>query len=376
MKLLLALALSAAPARAAGLLELERLSGVADPAATFAAPRPRLPASSLHAFRGVIHCHSKLSFDSKGTFEQIADAAARTGVDFVIMTDHPGGGAPEGQPDGMFRGTLFIPGVEMEHLLAIGISHPVYEGRAADVARQIHAQGGLALVAHPEQFSEWGAPGLDGAEIYNLHADLTDEYLPWGFAKVVANYGDDPMKALDAILDFPGPAFKHWTGESAKRPFVGIAANDAHQNFTVFGKQVDPYDLPFRFVSTMVLAPSLDKASILQSLRDGRAFVVFRGFGDSDGFAFEADDGFQKAGIGDTLAARGPVALNAVAPQACEFRLFRDGVLIRKTLRSTAPAVLEAAAPGPGQYRLEVWRREGSRMRPWIVTNPINVTGD
>src|SRR5581483_6452355 len=102
--------------------------------------------------RGVVHVHSKLSHDSSGQFEAIADAAAETSCSFVILCDHlHGGPTSEDGPDGRVGDVLFLPGAELNanggSLLALGVRAGV-DPRAGDVAlvAQIRARGGLAAI--------------------------------------------------------------------------------------------------------------------------------------------------------------------------------------------------------------------------------------
>jgi hypothetical protein len=55
-------------------------------------PEIQKPIKPLRDFRGIIHCHSKYSHDSKGTYEEILAAAKAAKVDFICMTDHPPSG--------------------------------------------------------------------------------------------------------------------------------------------------------------------------------------------------------------------------------------------------------------------------------------------
>jgi hypothetical protein len=50
---------------------------------------PPAPKKPLREFRGIIHCHSLFSHDSKGTYEEILAAAKAAKIDFICMTDHP-----------------------------------------------------------------------------------------------------------------------------------------------------------------------------------------------------------------------------------------------------------------------------------------------
>ena len=47
--------------------------------------------TKLNTYRGVLHVHSYLSHDSKGTLNDIIPAAKSDGIDFIFLTDHPRG---------------------------------------------------------------------------------------------------------------------------------------------------------------------------------------------------------------------------------------------------------------------------------------------
>src|SRR5436190_5029287 len=47
------------------------------------------PADSLLDLRCILHCHSDLSHDSRGTMEEIVAAAKRARVEALFMTNHP-----------------------------------------------------------------------------------------------------------------------------------------------------------------------------------------------------------------------------------------------------------------------------------------------
>ena len=47
--------------------------------------------TNLNTYRGVMHVHSYLSHDSRGTLDDIIPAAKKDGIDFIFLTDHPHG---------------------------------------------------------------------------------------------------------------------------------------------------------------------------------------------------------------------------------------------------------------------------------------------
>lgn len=324
-----------------------------------AASAPARAAESPHPreFAGAVHVHTRLSHDSRGTFDEIAAAARRAGLAFVMLADHPGGGAPEGQPDGMHGGVLFIPGLEIGHLLALGVRRVPVGAGLEDLVRDVHAQQGLALVSHPEGFDAWGTPGLDGTEIYNLHADVVDEFLPLTVPRWLWRARRDPFAAMLVFFDYPAGALARWDARAAAGWFSGVAANDAHQNVRIGRWTLDPYERQFRFVRTVVTAPRLDRHAVLDGLRAGRAVVVFGVLGDP--------------GPVRTSRSQGRARLALSPGRRVLMRLLRDGREVWRGAGGPGSVALSRPAVGPGAWRFEVWTRAGGRLRPWVLTNHL-----
>lgn len=244
------------------------------------------PKRVLRDFRGIIHCHSKYSHDSKGAYEEILAAAKAAKVDFVCMTDHPPKDDP-GRPlregwKGLHDGVLFIQGAELkQNILALGIKEPVEaDGRQGKIDA-IHAQGGLAFVCHPEEVKDWSAfEGCDGMEIYNVHATVTRKMNLKFIAEAQKILKEDPEHSYTLLQELDEQILKKWNELNRKRRVVGIAGNDAHQNTKFGGMQLDPYERCFKFVSTHVLAEELTEDAILKALREGRCYVAFDLLGD------------------------------------------------------------------------------------------------
>lgn len=249
------------------------------PGCAGAGPSPR----PLRDFRGIIHCHSLYSHDSKGTYPEILAAAKAAKVDFVVITDHP----PEdrGRPlregwRGLYDGVLFIQGAELagSNLLALGIREPASGGTIYERILSIHMQGGLAFVSHPEEVKDWDAYATaDGMEVYNVHAALKRKVKgdPEFILRATKMLATDPERVFTLLQELDPEVLKRWDEENRKRPFPGIAGNDAHQNVKFAGVQVDPYERAFKFVSTHVLAEELTEPAVLDALKRGRCYVAF-----------------------------------------------------------------------------------------------------
>jgi hypothetical protein len=75
-------------------------------------PRP-VPGTPWLDCKGIVHCHSLLSHDSRGTIEEIAAACRDARVDFVVMTDHQTDASVRDGVRGMVGDTLFVVGAEV-----------------------------------------------------------------------------------------------------------------------------------------------------------------------------------------------------------------------------------------------------------------------
>lgn len=217
-------------------------------------PRVEPEAGGYQDIRCVLHAHSRLSHDSRGTEEQIIAAAKKAKVRALFMTEHPTAErawATEGLR-GEKDGVLFVPGAELSDGLLIWRS----EGKewtpgmkAAEVLQAVQGTEAVAFVAHPEKRKEdadWDLPPFQGMEIYNTHADAEDS----DYEKMLASFqGENPFKLLgllSMLKKYPRESFaalfdeqKHllerWDRLNAgylrgNRRVVGIAGNDSHQN--------------------------------------------------------------------------------------------------------------------------------------------------
>src|SRR5437762_7983405 len=251
------------------------------------APELTPPRKPLHDFRGIIHCHSKYSHDSKGTYEEILAAAKAAKVDFICMTDHPPKD-DKGRPlregwTGIHDGVLFIQGAEYsDQILALGIREPITGKNREETIKAIHGQGGVAIACHPEMIDDWDAIAeADGMEIYNVHATLQRKAKDKTFMLQVAKaLKEDPERSFQLLMEMDPNMLARYDAINQKRQFTGIAGNDAHQNVSFFGYQLDPYPRAFRFVTTHILAEELTEKAVLEGIRQGRCRVVFEISGD------------------------------------------------------------------------------------------------
>ena len=120
--------------------------------------------------RGALHVHTRRS-DGTGTVEEVAAAARRAGLQFVILTDH--GDGTRGSDTPVYRsGVLCIDAVEISsrggHIVALGLPQTLFPlgGEVGDVIEDVRRLGGMAIAAHPEstraelRLADWRRPSM------------------------------------------------------------------------------------------------------------------------------------------------------------------------------------------------------------------------
>ena len=271
--------------------------------------------------RGAVHVHTTVS-DGAGTSEEVAAAAARAGLDFVILTDH-GDGTRRPVPPRRVDGVLVIDAVEISttggHYLALGLGQTPYRlaGDPRDVIEDVTRLGGFGIAAHPDSsklelaWREWQAP-FEGLEWLNADSAWRDEPRS-SLARTVAAYWLRPAEAMASLFDRPSRTLARWDALARRRPVVAIAGHDAHARLGPRGTWESPgrtyalklpsYESAFRTFSLGVRLASVpgtdatsDGAAILAAIRAGRVFSVI------DGVAGPAAPGLCRGPCGRTIA--------------------------------------------------------------------------
>ena len=352
------------------------------------------PASTV---RGAFHIHSSRS-DGSGDVEVIAAAAARAGLQFIILTDH---GDATRIPDApAYRsGVLTIDGVELNttagHYAVIGLPASPYPiaGTPGDVIEDVHRLGGFGFAAHPGSprpslsWQGWDAP-IDGLEWINGDSEWRDE--PWTpVGRAMLTYLIRAPQSMATLLDRPEAVLGRWDSLAAVRPVVALAGIDAHARLG-FRQRTDPdassihvrlpgYESSFRTFSNQVAldAPlsgqaEVDARRVVEAIRSGHVYGVIDALATPGSLTFTATSGARTARMGDRLAIDGDVLLHASAnaPPATTLVMLRDG----RRIQEVTDGRLEVnGGADPGAYRVEVYTRNapGQPPVPWMVSNPI-----
>ncbi|HEX9837766.1 MAG TPA: CehA/McbA family metallohydrolase [Anaerolineales bacterium] len=352
----------------------------------------------MHEIVVNLHMHTRYS-DGSGTHKDIAQAAIKTGLDTVIVTDH--NVLVQGL-EGYYRvgpnRVLLLVGQEIHdqdrvpqknHLLVLNANRDL--ATLADdpqaLINGVAEAGGLSFIAHPRDpaapaFKEtdisweaWEVQGYTGIELWNGLSELktlVPTKLHGAFYAYFPQFiGHSPifetLQRWDELLI------------SGQR-IVAIGGSDAHAMHMSMGplhRVVFPYQFHFRTVNTHAFIPKpltgdvpTDKKMIYDALAAGRCFVGYDLPASTRGFRFTGRGREKTVIMGEELPAKGGVTLQAHLPEPAEIRMLRDGKLIGKWKESYASTHI---ATEPGVYRVEAWRNYLGRKRGWIFSNPIYV---
>jgi hypothetical protein len=199
-----------------------------------------------YALAGDFHVHSFPStWSTLSPLDTVVEARHR-GLDVIAMTPHESiwAGKLGAWFTRVISGPIVIVGEEITapryHLLGVGLSETIpYGVPLADAIASVHAQGGVAIIAHPYEM-DWlaaDAPELravDGAEVVRPEALVDDE-------------------AAARLRDF-----------FARGTFAAIGSSDSHG----LG--------PVGFARTWVFARARTAQGVVDALRDGRTVVYGR----------------------------------------------------------------------------------------------------
>lgn len=414
--------------------------------------------------RTILHSHSPISHDAcdgagyidAGVVDEtcllhLRNAVCALHIDTLNLTDHAshlaefpfealflsretdtavydGSGALVGSqiqcPDGST--TLVTVGSENE-LMPIGlVRHPVESSSVAEVEAAYHADGpeGVALfrdagalvfVAHTEQreLDVLRTLGMDGIEIYNVHANVDPRIRESWLGLPAADYlvsllrFTNPVNELEPDLSFLSffsenqNDLSKWDTLLAEGMRVtAIAGSDAHENSSPMrmpdGERGDSYRRMLRWFSNHLLVHERTYEGQREALLSARSYVAFEVFGSPVNFRYTATN------LGDTVQMGGSLPLGATlhvhrpsmssdvplreAPEI-SVRVLRSIDMGRTEEHVSSDEEVSFTPTSPGAYRVEV-RIVPHHLRPylgaqadsliheyvWIYSNPIVIT--
>jgi hypothetical protein len=363
--------------------------------------RLALEAVSDRTVAGAMHVHTNRS-DGLSSPDDVAAAAARAGLKFLIFTDH-GDATRTPDPPSYRFGVLCLDGVEIStsagHYIAIDMPPSPYPlgGEARDVVEDVARLGGFGIAAHPDspklelRWEDWTVP-IDGVELLNLDTSwrVLAEEPGWApKARLLAGLLHYPFRPAESIarLIQPTAAMAQWDALTRRRSLVSVGGSDAHAKLA---RNLDPgnvrlalplpsYESSFRVLSIRVLPNALlsgdaasDAASILRAIRAGHLYTVVDGVATPPAFEFTAVNSLGTASQGDRLGPGGPVTLHVRSNAPAEYISYvHDGLRPVSTVHDSQDITIHAGA-APAVYWAEIVS-PGPPAVTWIRSNPIYI---
>jgi len=222
-------------------------------------------------------------------------------------------------------------------------------------------------------WTDWSVTGYTGIGVWDFMTDWQSSLT--GYLRAALSYA---WPAL--FLRGPSPkTLARWDRLSQERRVVGIGELDNHDMVSRlwrFKLSVFPFARVFRLIRTHILTTgplsgnsSSDIATVLDALKNGRAYIALDRYRNSSGFSLLLTEGERSATMGDEFILHRSVALTASVPYTARIRLIRNGNLFRQTTGKELSLTLRE----PGIYRIEADLNVYGRYRPWIFSNPLYV---
>lgn len=335
-------------------------------------------------YRGIIHLHSELSYDSDGKFEDIVEAAQNNDVDFVVLTDHWSKELYEQSKSGLFGTTLVIAGAEISKREGVSmITFPLPEDFVPSESWQkdveiLRNSGSIVLAEHIEFSETHQLMGFDGIEVINLHAHILQQ----NKIGLVVTYFQAllPWNWNLAYIFAEIPSLKRWYYLNQEKPMPAFGGNDTHDNYRLFyflGPKLGSYNNTFKLITTHIWASELSEKSIKEAVKKGQSYFAFEVFGNSKGFKFYASNDRELFLPGNPVPSKTinnlenkKIIITIQAPphkdpSKTKIKILREG----RVLKEGFGILLNLEDPKPGNYYAEIWKDE----KPWIFSNPIEI---
>ena len=366
------------------------------------------PLAASTTVRGVYHVHTRRS-DGTGSVEDVAAAAGRVGLDFLVLTDH-GDATRTPDPPRYVGGVLVIDAVEIStrggHFAALGLPGPApyrLGGAPADVVEDVARMGGFGIVTHPDSpkkslaWKDWSLP-VPAFEWLNADTEWRDEPRRV-LARTLVTYPFRAPESIAALFRRPGRTLERWDRLTAEgRYLVALAGADAHARLGIrddddgepsgWAVPLPSYESVFRAFSTYVEIDRSfqgraleDAARLLAALRAGRTYTAVTALAAPPRFEFfaRAPQGLFPMGASLPRGQAATLVVRGIAPPGTRWRLLRNGVQVAA---SSGLELVHDARPDlqPGEagaaYRVEAVSDGDPGAVPWVVSNPIFVERD
>jgi hypothetical protein len=344
-----------------------------------------------HEYVGNLHIHSVHS-DGAATTQEIAQAAAEVGLDFICLNDHAYmTDALHLDEEGSCGKVLVLVGLEMgvrfHHYLAYDLKERKAQHNlsAQETINAVLEQDGFGFLAHPFErgmpfaeksvaytWNDLSVTGYTGVSIWNFTSRWKERVKTLFHGIVFLALRTETLKGPSRkTLDF-------WDRECQKRRVVAIGGSDAHGTTFKWGPlSLTPFSYQYLLNSINIhlmlkekLSGSFEEAKkeIYEAMKNGRLFIAHENLGPARGFRFDfvSTDGSDLY-MGEEGPFR-PGQFVVELPEAGEIRLIKDGGVVNQ--RRGKEAVFQVGEKGV--YRVEVSKHLFLfGWRPWIFSNPI-----
>ena len=344
-----------------------------------------------------LHMHTTYS-DGSGTYAELGQAALKTGLDVLLVTDHNVlvKGSDAYYHSGSKRALVLaceeihdqFRDPQKNHLLVFGTDQELstLANHPQTLIDTIRHLGGICFIAHPVDpampafgetdisWEDWDVTGFTGLELWNGFSELKS---------VAKGKLDGIFYAFNpkAIPHGPLPkAIRIWDELMAKgQRIVAVGGSDAHARHMSLGpihKTIFPYEYHFSTINTHALTPgplsgdlTADRNMVFNALAAGHCFIGYDLPASTRGFIFSAHGGESDVIMGDPIALNGAVTLHGKLPSGAEINMIKDGVKI-KTWQGQEFTHITSE---PGVFRVEAYTYFMGKRRAWIFSNPIYV---
>jgi len=149
--------------------------------------------------RGIIHCHSKYSYDSLTSISAYLKVAQRQSLDFIVLTDHD---TIAGSQALKAAAALRLPHLQVPiaaeyytdegDVIAAFIEGEVRARKFTDFVTEVREQNGLLLLPHPyvgHQAAEKVAAACDLVEVFNCRTTESRNSRAYELARSLGKHG-------------------------------------------------------------------------------------------------------------------------------------------------------------------------------------------
>lgn len=341
---------------------------------------------SKYYYSGAIHIHTQKS-DGTGNIQEISKAAKKSGLSFIIITDHNYYDTEEG----FYNGVCVIKGEELSpdngnHYLALGINQFISNNpdNPYENTDNVRKNGGFGFAAHPDESDnrknknkplKWldKSVDVDGIEIWNWFSDWADNYDDGNIFKIAYSY----LFRQKLIKGANEKTLEWWDFLNNKNSCIVPAIGGVDAHALKIKKYIIPvtifrYEYMFKTVTNSVildnpLTKSFEecKKEILSSLRKGQNIIINKKINTNSVIIFKIANENAEAYSGDKIYLDDKTFLTTELPCNATICIFKNGQEIHKQ----SGRILKYKIEKKGKYRIQAFYKN----KPYVYSNPILV---